>query len=74
MSRIGPKRSKLMTRSVSGIGKLSELHGGMSVSAQIGAWGKSHIGFERFETVGFEMREREGWFKCLLGKEKVACN
>ena len=46
----------------------------MSVWAPIRVRGGTYVGFERLYTTGFEMSEREGLFKGVLGKEKAACD
>lgn len=71
---MGPKTLKLRTRSMLGIGKMSELVGGMSVRAGSWMWSWGYVGFEKFEAAGFFMREREGLVKGIVDKAKAVCS
>ena len=46
----------------------------MSAWASAQVRGGTYVGFERLRAAGFWMREREGLFKGVLGKEKAMCN
>lgn len=48
--------------------------GGMSVRAGSGMWSWGYVGFEKFEAVGFCMREREGLVKGIIDKAKAVCS
>ena len=70
----GPNESKLIIRSVLGIGKVSALLGGMSVLALTRVLNETYGEPVRFRAAGDETREREGLFKGLLGNEKAVCS